>query len=470
MLEAHNLSKTYTAGQRPVTAVADISLDLAAGEFVAVCGRSGSGKSTLLGMLGGICRPTTGTVRHAGIDLWSLPRDRLADFRNRRVGFVFQFAGLLPALRVIDNVALPALLAGRAASEAYVAAEKLSARVGLGDRLEAYPGELSGGQQRRVALARALVNEPRLILADEPTADLDQESEADVFRLLLELRRERGCTLLLVTHNPGLAQEADRVIHLRCGTVLSVAAGGHVPRTAPAERLPKCTVAINREPAGAVVGDDARRALGGLGASFGRYFAGVGSWAAVFVVAALLVNGAAALYQQSRVVQRRDAKGQLQQVALYRLRAEVEDIVSGPDRSYLLTLNAQNLEPDKDLFMMAPEARALVQVGLGWQEVPLRSEDNQQGQVVRVTADKHRFHFRFTPDVKAFEEVLPGYMHVRFSSAMLVSRSAQPQGDLIERLDEYYVFLKPHDADDAAILRRTQFPGKPPLWIPMPPH
>jgi hypothetical protein len=152
------------------------------------------------------------------------------------------------------------------------------------------------------------------------------------------------------------------------------------------------------------------------------------------------------------------------------MRAEVDDIVSGPDRSYLLTLYAQNLEPDKDLFMMAPAVRALVQVGLEWQEVPLQSEDNQQGHVVRVTADKQRFRFRFTPDVKAFEEVLPGYMHVRFSSAMLVSRNAQPKGDLIERLDEYYVFLKPHDADDAAILRKTQFPGKPPLWIPMPPH
>jgi putative ABC transport system ATP-binding protein/macrolide transport system ATP-binding/permease protein/lipoprotein-releasing system ATP-binding protein len=368
---------------------------------------------------------------------------------------------LLPALRAIDNVALPALIAGRAAGEAYVAAEKLLVRVGLGDRLEAYPGELSGGQQRRVALARALVNEPPLILADEPTADLDQESEADVFGLLLELRRERGCTLLLVTHNPNLAQEADRVIHLQSGTVQSIAAGDQVLRMAPAERLPK--------PA-AVAGNDAQRALGGLGASFGRYVAGVGTWAAVFVVAALVVNYAAALYQHSRVAQSRDAKEQLQQVALYRMRADVEDIVSGPDRSYLLTLYAQNLEPDKDLFMMAPIPRALVQVGLEWQEVPLRSEDNQQGQVVRVTADRHCFRFRFTPDVKAFEEVLPGYMHVRISSAMLVSRSAQPKGDLIERQDEYYVFLKPHDADDAAILRKLQFPGKPPLWIPMPPH
>ena len=152
------------------------------------------------------------------------------------------------------------------------------------------------------------------------------------------------------------------------------------------------------------------------------------------------------------------------------MRADVEDVAYGPDRSYLLTLYVQNLEPDKDLFVMAPEVRALVQVGLQWQEVPLRSEDNQQGRVMRVTGDKHRFRFRFTPDVKAFEVILPGYMHVRITNAMLVSRSAQPKGDLIERQDDYYVFLKPHDADDAAILRKTTFPGKPPVWIPMPPH
>jgi hypothetical protein len=136
--------------------------------------------------------------------------------------------------------------------------------------------------------------------------------------------------------------------------------------------------------------------------------------------------------------------------------------------SYLLTLYVQNLEPETDLFVMAPELQAFLQVGLQWQEVPLRSEDNQEGQVVRVTANKYRL--RFTPDVQAFEEILPGYMHVRFTNAMLVSRSAAPKDDLIERLDDYYVYLKPRDADDAAILLKTKFVGKPPLWIPMPPH
>ncbi|MBI3798883.1 MAG: hypothetical protein HY268_18200 [Deltaproteobacteria bacterium] len=152
------------------------------------------------------------------------------------------------------------------------------------------------------------------------------------------------------------------------------------------------------------------------------------------------------------------------------MRADVEDLTYGPDRSYLLTLYVQNLEPETSLFVMTPELRAFVQVGLQWQEIPLRSEDNQEGQVMRVTANKHRFRFQFTPDVQGFEEIFPGYMHVRFTNAMLVSRSATPKNDLIERLDDYYVYLKPHDADDAAILLKTKFVGKPPLWIPMPPH
>ena len=133
-------------------------------------------------------------------------------------------------------------------------------------------------------------------------------------------------------------------------------------------------------------------------------------------------------YQQAQVAERKAARQELQEVALYRMRAEVDNLAAGPDHSYLLTLYAQNLEPETSLFLMAPEVRAFIQVGLEWQEVPLRSEDNQQGRVVPITADRHRFRFRFTANVKGFEEVLPGYMHVRFSSAMLVSRSAEPSG------------------------------------------
>jgi ABC-type lipoprotein export system ATPase subunit len=471
MLQADNLSKAYAAEPRPIEAVADLSIDVRAGECLIILGRSGSGKSTLLGMLGGICRPTSGTVMVNGIDVWSLPADGLADFRNRQIGFVFQFASLLPTLRAIDNVALPALVAWREAPETvYLRAEKLLARVGLGDRLDAYPRELSGGQQRRVALARALINEPPLILADEPTGDLDEETEAEVFHLLLELHRERGATLLVVTHNPDLAREADRVLHLRGGKVLSLTAPERRPREAVVERVVLPAPDGRPGPDEEAASPEGHRALGSLGAGFARVLTRFAAWAAVVVVACLVLNYSAALYQQSKVAKRKVARQQLEKTSLYLMRADVEDVASVDDGSYLLTLYTQNLDPEKELFVMAPEVRAFVQVGLQWQEIPLRSEDNQDGRVARVTAEKRRFRFRFTPDVKAFEEILPGYMHVRFSNVMLVSRSAQPRGDLIERRDDYYVYLKPPGADDAAILSKMNFPGAPPLWIPMPPH
>jgi putative ABC transport system ATP-binding protein/macrolide transport system ATP-binding/permease protein/lipoprotein-releasing system ATP-binding protein len=471
MLQARDLCKTYAAGPRPVEAVAGLSLDVTAGEFLAVRGRSGSGKSTLLGMVGGICRPTRGTVRLNGTDLWSLTANRLADLRNRHIGFVFQFASLLPTLRAIDNVALPALIAGREGLEAvYLRAEALLRRLNLADRLEAYPGELSGGQQRRVALARALINEPPLILADEPTADLDEESEAEILRLLLDLHRAGSVTLLVVTHYPELARAADRVLHLDHGRVLSIAAPERVS-PARAEPWPPATGSNGPfEPARDRTPAEAHPTPVGLGGGFGGLLKGLAAWSVVVVVGALALNHGTALYQQSRVAEKQEARQQLQDVALYRMRAEVDDLALGPDRGYVLAIFVQNLEPEQDLFVMAPEVRAFVQVGLQWQEVPLRPADDQEGRVVRVTAEKHRFRFRFTPDVKSFEEILPGYLHVRFTNVMLVSRSAAPTGDLIERKDDYYVYLKPPDADDAAILRKTKFPGKPPLWIPMPPH
>src|SRR6516165_5131269 len=234
MLEARHLRKSYAAESGRVDAVHDISLGLEAGQFLAVVGRSGSGKSTLLAMLGGLCRPTSGEVLLNGVDLWSLSEVKRSAFRNREIGLVFQFASLLPTLRVRDNVALPALMGGRGEDDAYRQATELLARVGLGDRADAYPPELSGGEQRRAALARAIINAPPILLADEPTSDLDEGSEAEVLDLLQEIRRRDRVALVLVTHDPGIARQADRVVELRDGSIAGSWCGS-IPAFRPAD-------------------------------------------------------------------------------------------------------------------------------------------------------------------------------------------------------------------------------------------
>jgi ABC-type lipoprotein export system ATPase subunit len=183
ILSAQSLSKRYGAAPG-YAAVRDANLELRPGEFVSIVGRSGSGKSTLMAMLGALTQPTRGKVMVDGADIWTLPESELARFRARHIGFVFQFPSLLSNLTAVDNVALPALL-GRTmpAEKAYAHGYDLLARVGLADRADAYPGALSGGEQRRVAIARALINSPALLLADEPTSDLDEDTEADIIDL-----------------------------------------------------------------------------------------------------------------------------------------------------------------------------------------------------------------------------------------------------------------------------------------------
>ncbi len=220
MLACRALHKMYRTGSGSVEAVRNVELDVAAGEFTAIVGRSGSGKSSLMAMIGGLSRPDAGSIVIDGTDIWSLDDDALARFRNEAIGYVFQFASLLPTLRAIDNVALPALLRRRA-DRAGIAerAASLLTSVGLGSHFDAYPSEMSAGEQRRVAIARALINTPRLLLADEPGSDLDEQSEREVMIELLRANREGGATLLLVTHNLALAAEADRVVQMSDGAM-----------------------------------------------------------------------------------------------------------------------------------------------------------------------------------------------------------------------------------------------------------
>ena len=221
MLSCRDLHKTYRTRRGEIDAVSGVNLDVLPGRFAAVIGRSGSGKSSLMAMIGGLSRPSAGVVSVDGTDLWRLSDDGLADFRNRRIGFVFQFTSLLPTLRLVDNVALPALLGRRLPQkEAFRRAGELLARMGLQACLEAYPAEVSAGEQRRAVIARALINEPALLLADEPTADLDEQTEIEIMDELLAVNRDLGTTLLLVTHNLALAETADQVVHIAGGTVV----------------------------------------------------------------------------------------------------------------------------------------------------------------------------------------------------------------------------------------------------------
>ena len=220
MLECRALSKTYGTDRGPVEAVRGIDLVIPAGCFAAIIGRSGSGKSSLMAMIGGLSRPSGGTVTVEGTALWSLGEAALARFRNRRIGYVFQFASLLPTLRVLDNAALPVLLDGGAnRQDAYGRAAGLLTEMGLGAHLDAYPSELSAGEQRRVVIARALINDPALLLADEPTSDLDAQTESEIMALLRTVNRERGTTVVLVTHNLALAAEAQQIVQIADGVV-----------------------------------------------------------------------------------------------------------------------------------------------------------------------------------------------------------------------------------------------------------
>jgi len=203
IIEAKGLSKHYQDGDRLVKAVEQVDLAIAPGDFLSIVGHSGCGKTTLLSLLGGLTRPTSGTVEVDGVDLWSISDDELARLRNRRVSFIYQFASLIPTLTALENVMLPAVFASPPRDVRDKAIELLSS-VGLGEKIRAYPARLSGGQQRRVAIARSFINDPSVVLADEPTGDLDQETEADVFDFFTEVNRKQ-VAFVLVTHSLQLA-------------------------------------------------------------------------------------------------------------------------------------------------------------------------------------------------------------------------------------------------------------------------
>jgi putative ABC transport system ATP-binding protein len=219
LVAIRRLSKFYVRGEQIIPVLVDINLDIAPGDYIALMGPSGSGKSTLLNLIAGIDKPSSGEIRVAGIDIAQLRETELAAWRAAHVGFIFQFYNLMPVLSASDNVELPLLLTSLSRRERRERVETTLALVGLTDRKDHFPNELSGGQQQRVAIARALISDPTIIVADEPTGDLDRTTAGEILGLLDRLNRELGKTIVMVTHDPKAAGKAHRVAHLEKGVL-----------------------------------------------------------------------------------------------------------------------------------------------------------------------------------------------------------------------------------------------------------
>jgi ABC-type lipoprotein export system ATPase subunit len=465
ILSAQSLTKRYGAA-RGYEAVRGASLELQAGEFVSIVGRSGSGKSTLLAMLGALTPPTEGTFLLDGTDVWELSEAERATFRCRQIGFVFQFPSLLSNLTAVDNIAVPALL-GRTthSAEAYARAHNLLARVGLADRADAYPGSMSGGEQRRVVIARALINSPRLLLADEPTSDLDEDTEGDIIDVLERLQQSDSFGLVLVTHNLEIARHATRTYEMRQGIL-------------EATDLPPVSVGAESRPrriAGKILAElesempAAARVPIGLGANLWRGVQTLAIGGAVAFVCIVLVDFGLAKFQETQVRARGARIAKLAEIALSRLQGEVQSVTDLGDGRYELAVDLSNATGDEPIYVMSPDMRGYVQVGKVWQELPLKPTNDDASGVLKIEG-RHVYRYVFEARVGEFTQLLPNYMHVRFSETMLVSPNSTPKDDVFERKDNYYVYLKPFDVADDVVLRRMKFPGKPPVWIPMPPH
>jgi putative ABC transport system ATP-binding protein len=220
LIEIKNVKKEYASGEDVVEALSGVDISIEAGEFITIMGQSGSGKSTLLSVLGGMNQPTSGDVEMAGVKLYQLPGEKLADFRAQNLGFVFQSFNLISYLTAIENVMLPLAIVRMSTSAKRDAARQVLERVGLGGKLDRLPNQLSGGEQERVAIARAIVNNPHILLADEPTGNLDSRTSEEVMALFRELNAA-GQTVVMVTHNPENGTYADRTIHLKDGMVVN---------------------------------------------------------------------------------------------------------------------------------------------------------------------------------------------------------------------------------------------------------
>jgi ABC-type lipoprotein export system ATPase subunit len=471
ILSAQSLTKRY--GTAPgYEAVRGANLELHDGGFVSIVGRSGSGKSTLMAMLGALTPPSGGKLLLDGLDVWTLAEVELASFRCRHVGFIFQFPSLLSNLSVVDNVAVPALLGcALDAQAAYARAYHLLGRVGLADRAEAYPNHLSGGEQRRVVIARALVNSPRLLLADEPTGDLDENTETEIIDVLEELQQTESFGLALVTHNLELARRAPRIYEMRQGVLAATNLTDSVVALEYETRRYGPTDIRSRPELTSAAGARAPIRLGRNLWPRMQTFLLAGT---ILLSAMLLLDFGIGKYQAMQVREQLARTAALQHIALNSLRGDVQSITDLGDGRYALTTYLENVGDGQPIYVLSPDLRAYVQVGTVWQEVSMSPTDESAGGVVKIEG-RHTYHYVFDARVREFTQLLPNYMHVRFSGKMLVRpssipKSSIPKEDVFERKDNYYVYLKPFDVADEVVAKRMRFSGKPPVWIPMPPH
>ncbi len=222
MISIRELTKRYFIDSQEIRAVDNVRLEIRKGEFVSIVGHSGSGNTTLLSLIGGLTKPDSGKIIIDGVDILALNDDELSEYRNKKVSFIYQFSSLIPTLTAQENVILPTIFSKDKRRDLLGRARELLSLVGLGDKFNAYPSQLSGGQQRRVAIARGFINDPELVLADEPTGDLDEETEREVMALFERFNKERGITFILVTHNRELAGIASRRFQMSSGRIKEI--------------------------------------------------------------------------------------------------------------------------------------------------------------------------------------------------------------------------------------------------------
>lgn len=446
ILRADGLRKLYgSAG------VVEASVGICPGEAVAVLGRSGSGKSTLMAMLAGLCRPQRGSVQlllPQPRDLWSLSTAERCRLRRGPIGFISQFTSLLPSLSTLENVLLPALLAGRSRDGALLAeAERWLAAVQLDHRQQVTAAQLSGGEQRRAIVARALLTNPAVLLADEPTSNLDGESETELFALLQDLCRRAGTALLMVTHSDALAQHCDRMLRLEAGVLREAG-----PSVVSAPLMPLPPPGDADGDAEAVPDPSRRRLLAGGAAAGLALVAGAGAWGQWW-------RG-----QRGRALQHRD---QLQRLAFSGLSAELTALERLGPSGYRGTIAVDNLDRLQALYLLPLDVQLYVQQGSRWNPYAAAwSEDSRSVLAVEQPAGLH-VDLLDLPD--RFTELVPGYMHVRLDVTYAISDRPDPDAVPVERRDSFFVYLLPLNPDPERIAQNA-FPGEVPLFIPMPPH